>query len=107
MNVIRERYETVVSTLLNEGRWLSKVIAVVALAVIGAASALLLEGSTVFNVITLVGFVGFGAVVVLFTESKVGAYERCGQEMHAYYDYCPRCGEQEPVVEVAAVEKSG
>jgi hypothetical protein len=42
---------------------------------------------------------------VLFTESKVGACRRCGQEMHAYYDYCPRCGEQEPVVEVAAVEE--
>jgi hypothetical protein len=49
--------------------------------------------------------VGLGAAVVLFTESKVGACRRCGQEMHSYYDYCPRCGEQELVVEVAAVEK--
>jgi hypothetical protein len=105
MNVIRERYETVVSTLLNEGRWLSKVIAVLAVALLGAASVLLSEGSAVFDAISLTGFVGLCVAAVLFSESKVGACRRCGQEMHAYYDYCPRCGEQEPVVEVAAVEE--
>jgi RNA polymerase subunit RPABC4/transcription elongation factor Spt4 len=99
MNTIRERYETVVSALLNEGCWLSKVIAVVAVALLGVASVLLPEGSRVFDAISVAGFVGLGAAVVLFTESKVGACRRCGQEMHAYCDYCPWCGEQVPVEE--------
>ena len=104
MNVIRERYETVVSALLNEGRWLSKVIAVVAVALLGGAS-VFPEGSRLFDAIMIAGFVGLGGAAILFAESKVGACRRCGQEMHKFYDYCPRCGEQEPVVEVAAVEE--
>ena len=58
-----------------------------------------------FDAISITGFWGLVAAAMLWVESHVGACRQCGQSMHRYYDYCPRCGEQEPVVEVAAVEE--
>ena len=75
-----------VSILLNEGHWLSKVIVVVDLSVIGAASVLLSGESTTFDAMSVTGFVGLGVAAVLLTESRVGACRRYEQKMHAYYD---------------------